>query len=73
MTRLSITIDQELLEEAKRASKSKTSREAVEKALQEMVQRRRIEGLLALLGSDAIDMTPEELRAWRDMSIPEEW
>ena len=71
MTRLSITIDDELLADAQRLTNSRTKREAIERALTELVQRERIARLKALIDSDAIDMTPEELRAWRDMSIPE--
>ena len=73
MTRLSITIDEDLLEDARRLTNSRTKREAIERALQEVVQRRRVEKLIALIDSDAIDMTPEELRQWRDTSIPEPW
>ena len=73
MTRLSITIDDELLADAQRLTNSRTKREAIERALTELVQRERIAKLKALIDSDAIDMTPEELRAWRDMSIPEAW
>lgn len=73
MTRLSITVDDELVEEAKRLTNSRTKRATIERALTELIQRQRIAKLIALIDSDAVDMTPEELRQWRDSSIPEDW
>ena len=71
MGRLSVTLDADLVEEAKRLTHSRTKRQAIEQALQELVRRHRVARLLALIGSDAVDMTPEELREWREASIPE--
>lgn len=73
MTRLSITLDDELVEEARRLTNSRTKREAIERALTELVQRERMAKLIALIDSDAVDMTPEELRQWRDASKLEAW
>ncbi len=60
--RLSVTADPELLEEARRLANVKTKREAVERALQEFVSRRRLKDLA---GSDLVDMNLEELKRWR--------
>ena len=73
MTRLSITVDEELVEKARELAEVRTKREAIELALREYVNRRRIEKLTHLRGSDIIDWTPESLRAWRDMSIIKPW
>ena len=69
MTRLSITIDDQLLENAKRITNARTKREAVQRALEDLVRRDAIAGLIALAGSDIIEMTPEELREMRDASL----
>ena len=66
MKRLSITIDPELLEESKRLAGVRTKREAVELALQEFVRTRRMQELAELAGSDIIDMSPNDLRQWRE-------
>jgi Arc/MetJ family transcription regulator len=72
MTRLSITVDETLVERARELAAVRTKREVIELALQEFVQRRRLERLMDLVGSDVIDMTPEELREWRDLAMPDE-
>lgn len=69
MTRLSVTIDDGLLKEARELSGAKTKREAIERALTEYVERRRLERLIELEGSDIIDMDLDELLAWRRASI----
>ena len=65
MARFSITVDPNLLEEAQAFAKGKTKREAIEQALREFVQRRRIARLIDLEGSGIVELTPEELRRWR--------
>ena len=72
MTRLSITVDEELLETAKQLTNSRTKRETIERALTELVQRERIAKLIALADSDIIGMDLDELLAWREMSAPEQ-
>ena len=69
MGRLSVTLDENLVEDARRLTHARTKREVIERALQELVQRQRLARLLELMGSDAVDMTEEELRQWRDESI----
>ncbi len=66
MKRLSIAIDTELLEESKRLAGVRTKRETVELALREFVRTRRMQELVGLRGSDLVDMTPGELRRWRE-------
>ena len=64
-TRLSVTADPELLEEARQLANVKTKQEAVERALQEFVSRRRLKDLA---GSDLVDMNLEDLERWRRSS-----
>ncbi len=69
MTRLSITVDAELLEEVLRIAKARTKREAIEKALKEFVRQHRLQELQELAGSGLVAMDLEELRRWRQSSI----
>jgi Arc/MetJ family transcription regulator len=69
MTRLSITVDPELLEEVLRLAKVRTKREAIEQALKEFVRHRRLQELQALAGSGLTEMDFEELGRWRQSSI----
>ena len=71
MVRLSITVDEKLLEEAQSLAAGKTKRQAIEQALQEFVQRRRIARLIELAGSGLVDLEPDDLRAWRQRATPE--
>ena len=65
MTRLSVTLDDELIEDALKLADAKSKREVIELALKEFVRRRRIAGLIELEGSDIIDMDLDELLRWR--------
>jgi Arc/MetJ family transcription regulator len=69
MTRLSITVDSELLEEVVRLAKARTKREAIDQALKEFVRHHRLQELQALAGSGLAEMDLEELRRWRQSSI----
>jgi Arc/MetJ family transcription regulator len=69
MTRLSISVDPELLEEVLRLAKVRTKREAIEQALKEFVRHHRLQELQALAGSGLAEMDLEELRRWRQSSI----
>ena len=69
MKRRSITIDPELLEESKRLAGVRRKREAVELALREFVRTRRMQELAELAGSDIIDMSPKDLRQWRESGM----
>ena len=69
MTRLSISVDPELLEEVLRLAKVRTKREAIEQALKEFVRHHRLQELQVLAGSGLAEMDLEELRRWRQSSI----
>lgn len=69
MTRLSVAIDGQLLDDAQRLAKTKTKRDAIERALQEFVQRRQYQALAELAGSGLVDMDLEELTAWREAEL----
>ncbi len=66
MTRLSITADAKLLEETKRLARVRTKREAVEKALQEFVLRRKLK---ELMGAGLVEMDLKELKRWRQSGL----
>jgi Arc/MetJ family transcription regulator len=65
MGRLSIAVDDHLVEEVRRLSGARTKREAFEIALSEYVSRKRLEELAQLGGSGLVDMSPDELERWR--------
>ncbi len=67
--RLSVTVDPELLEEAKQLAKAKNKREAIELALREFVLRRRLKNLAELAGSGLVEMDVEELERWRESGV----
>jgi Arc/MetJ family transcription regulator len=69
ITRLSISVDPELLEEVLRLAKVRTKREAIEQALKEFVRHHRLQELQTLAGSGLAEMDLEELRRWRQSSI----
>jgi Arc/MetJ family transcription regulator len=68
MTRLSISVDPELLEESRRLAKVKTKREAIEVALREFVRVHHLKELTELAGSGLVEMSPEDLKVWRESS-----
>lgn len=70
MTRLSITVDEKLLEEVRALAQTRTKREAIEQALREFVQQRRALKLAELMGSDLVDWDIESLRKWRNSGMP---
>ena len=63
--RLSVAVDEHLVEEVKRLSGSNTKREAFEVALTDYVRRKRVEELAGLAGSGLVDLSLEELERWR--------
>lgn len=65
MARLSIAVDDQLVDEVQRVSGAKTKREAFEIALTDYLRRKRIEELAGLAGTGLVDMDLEELEAWR--------
>jgi Arc/MetJ family transcription regulator len=60
-----IVIDDELLKEAMKVTKSKTKKEAVETGLRELVRRENLEAFREELGTYAIGLTLEELEERR--------
>lgn len=69
MTRMSITVDEKLVEEVRAIAQTKTKREAIEQALREFVQRRRALELADLMGSDLVEWDVEDIRKWRDSGL----
>lgn len=68
MSRLSVSVDPELLEESRRLANVKTKREAIEVALREFVRVRHLKKLSELAGSGLVELTPEDLKEWRESS-----
>ena len=60
-----IVIDDDLLKEAMKVSRSKTKREAVETGLRELVRRKNLEAFREELGTYDIGLTLEELEERR--------
>lgn len=73
MARFSITVDDRLMEDVTKLADGKTKRQAIEQALREFVERRRIAQLMELRGSDILEWTPEDFLRYRKMGIPESW
>jgi Arc/MetJ family transcription regulator len=65
MARISVTVDPELIEEARRLAQVRTKREAIERALQEFIRHHRLQELQVLAGSGLVEMDLDELRRWR--------
>jgi Arc/MetJ family transcription regulator len=66
MGRTTMVIDEELLEEARRLSGARTNREAVERALREMLVRLRRREMVSHAGTVEIGITQADLRAMRE-------
>ncbi len=63
--RTTLDLDRELLDEAKRISNARSKKAVIEEALRELINAKRREGLLSLIGSGALDMTLEDLWKFR--------
>jgi hypothetical protein len=68
--RTTLAIKRELLDEVKTLSSSKTIKDAVEKALEEYVRRRKAKKLLELEGKVELTLTPAELISRRRKDVP---
>ena len=68
--RTTLEIDDELLEEVKQLSGTKTKRDAIEAALAEYVRRRKARRLLDLKGSVELSTTLDELLKRRKKDVP---
>ncbi|MHB8482146.1 MAG: type II toxin-antitoxin system VapB family antitoxin [Nitrospiria bacterium] len=68
--RTTLTLKEDLIDEVKSLSGAKTKKEAVEKALEEFIQRRKAKKLLDLMGKIDLDLTVEELLEQRRKDVP---
>lgn len=66
MARMTVAIDEELLEEARRLSGAKTKREAIEIALRQLVRRLRKQEISNHAGTIELALTQEKLRQLRE-------
>ncbi|MBI4279157.1 MAG: type II toxin-antitoxin system VapB family antitoxin [Armatimonadetes bacterium] len=67
MVRMMVTLDERLIEEAKRLSGAKTKRAVIVTALTDYVTRLRRRRLLEQAGTLPLNLTRAELRRWRSM------
>jgi Arc/MetJ family transcription regulator len=65
MGRFTVDLDPHLLEEARRLSGLRSKRAVLEEALRAFVREKKREELARLAGSGLVDLTPEELEAFR--------
>ena len=68
--RTTLAIKEDLLDEVKALSGSKTKKEAVEKALEEFVRRRRSKRLIDLEGKVELSFTRQEFLRRRKKDVP---
>ena len=68
--RTTLAIKEELLNEVKMLSGAKTKKDAVEKALEEFVKRRKAKKLLELEGRIELSFTTNDLIARRRKDVP---
>lgn len=64
--RLSITVNPELVEEAKTLAGLRTKREVIEVALRELILRRRLQDMVRLEGSGLVEIELQDLMEWRE-------
>lgn len=64
--RMSVTLDEELLEEAQEVSGKKIKREVIEEALKELIRKKRREEAIKHAGTIQVGMTLEELLKMRE-------
>ncbi|MFP3939017.1 MAG: type II toxin-antitoxin system VapB family antitoxin [Thermoanaerobaculia bacterium] len=63
---MTITVDEDLLEETRKAYDVKTKAEAIRRALEEALRRRRLEEVLSHAGRVELDLDQETLRRLRE-------
>lgn len=73
MARTTLDLDKSLIDEALEITELPSKKAVIEAALRELIDARRRERLIAMVGSGAIDMTLEDLlemrkHGWRDFS-----
>ncbi|MFB6272538.1 MAG: type II toxin-antitoxin system VapB family antitoxin [Salinibacter sp.] len=66
MARMTVSIDDELLADARRLSGAKTKRQTIEVALKHLVQRLRAREIADHAGRVPLALTQEELQDWRE-------
>ena len=66
MARVTVDIDDELLERALALSEGRTKNDVIEEALREYVRHRAIEHLRSRLGNFELDLTYEQLMRMRE-------
>jgi len=69
--RLSVALDEELLKEVQALTSARTKKEAIETALRTYVREKRVQGLIQLAGSDAVEWDLESLKAYRELDHKE--
>ena len=68
--RTTIVLNEDLLNEVKSLSGAKSKRDAVEKALEEFVRRRKARKLIELEGKMELSYTPDQLLERRKKDVP---
>ncbi len=68
--RTTLTIDEDLLEEAKALSGARTKKEAIEKALKELIRKKKSMKLLELEGKIDLSYTVDDLLKRRKKDVP---
>lgn len=66
MSRMTVTVDEGLIEEARNALGAATKSEAIRRALEEVLRRRKLERALENAGRVELDVDPERLRRLRE-------
>jgi Arc/MetJ family transcription regulator len=66
MSRMTVTVDEGLIEEARTALGAATKSEAIRRALEEVLRRRKLERALKNAGRVELDLDPERLRGLRE-------
>lgn len=67
MVRMTITVDERLVNEIKRLSGAPTKRVAIEAALETYARRLRQRRLFEHMGKIPLKLTQDDLRRWREM------
>lgn len=66
MSRMTVTVDEGLIEKARNALGAATKSEAIRRALEEVLRRRKLERALENAGRVELDLDPERLRRLRE-------
>lgn len=66
MSRMTVTVDEGLIERARNALGAATKSEAIRRALEEVLRRRKLERALENAGRVELDLDPERLRRLRE-------